>query len=128
MTATILIVDDEPVIAQALRIRLESDGYNVIEALSGLEGLRRARHCCPDVIVLDVNMYDLDGFEVRRQLLVVPGLADVPIIYLTAYAVESAKRQAYDPGANIFLAKPFDYGEIRRAIEGAIQRAQSVAA
>lgn len=108
----ILIVDDEPVARQTLGALLESYGYQLGMAENGLEGVQKAREMHPDVILLDVMMPIMDGFEVCRRLRADPEVAEVPIILITALDDRDSRLAGLEAGADDFLAKPFDSLEL----------------
>ena len=79
----ILLVDDQPANLGVLREMLEARGYGVVLAPNGQVALRNATHLVPDLVLLDVNMPDLDGFEVCRRLKAEPRTADIPVVFIT---------------------------------------------
>lgn len=101
---TILIIDDEPQIRKFLRISLVSQGYRVLEAATGSEGLSQAALGQPQLIVLDLGLADMDGQVVLAQL---REWCQVPVIVLSVRASEAQKVQALDGGANDYVTKPF---------------------
>lgn len=110
--STILIVDDEPDICETLENLLSLQGYNLAFANSGSEALARAGELTPDLILLDVMMPTMDGFEVCRRLRADPLLAEVPIIIITALANAESRLRGIKAGADDFLPKPFDPAEL----------------
>jgi DNA-binding response OmpR family regulator len=104
----ILIVDDEPDIVETLAFRLEQEGYAVITAGDGLEGLEKARNESPDLIVLDVMMPKLDGFQVARLLKFDEQYQHIPIVMLTAKTQEQDEATGIKTGADDYVKKPFD--------------------
>lgn len=120
MPSKVLIVDDERPIAQALSIRLRAVGHEVRSAHDGLSGVQAAREWHPCVIILDIRMPDIDGFEVSRQLRADPELAGVPVIFLSANVQESARHAALAAGASAFLKKPYDPREVLAAVSSAL--------
>ena len=105
----VLVIEDEPPIRRFLRPSLASQGYRVIEAETGEDGLIQAATRQPDLVVLDLGLPDLDGIEVIRRL---REWATVPIIVLSARGGESDKVAALDAGADDYVAKPFAVGEL----------------
>lgn len=112
----ILIVDDEPAGRETLAALLLSQGYQLAFAGSGAEALRQADELQPDLILLDVMMPGLDGFEVCRRLRADPVLGDVPIILLTALDDRTARLHGIEAGADDFVSKPFDRVELRARV------------
>lgn len=120
MTASVLIVDDEPFLPNDLLRFLEGAGYVVCHAGAGISGFDAVRRHRPDVIVLDLHRSDIDGFEVRRALADELGLVQTPVIYLTEDALVAASELPYDPGANLFVKKPFERGDLLSVIDRAL--------
>jgi two-component system alkaline phosphatase synthesis response regulator PhoP len=118
----ILIVDDEVDALTALKVALESDGYNVIEALDGFEGISKAKSETPDVILLDIMMPGMDGFEVCRRLKSDPQLSSIPVIMLTAKGEVDDKVEGLEMGADDYVTKPFNLKELKARIKSVIRR------
>jgi len=104
---TVLVVDDEPTILELVRFTLEDEQVVVLEAADGVEALERARAMRPDLVLLDVQMPRLDGFEVCRRLREDATLAGVRIVMLTAAGQEADRARGLAAGANDYLTKPF---------------------
>jgi DNA-binding response OmpR family regulator len=104
---TVLVVDDEPTILELVRFTLEDEQVAVIEASDGVQALEKARAAHPDLILLDVQMPRLDGFEVCRRLREDPTLAGVRIVMLTAAGQETDRARGMAAGVNDYLTKPF---------------------
>ena len=107
-TATVLVVDDDPVIQKLLQVNFEMEGYRVITASDGLEGLEKARANNPDAVVLDVMMPKMDGLEVARTLKGDSATKAIPIILLSAKAQQADIQAGSSTGADDYLTKPFD--------------------
>src|ERR1700694_1321474 len=105
MNYTILVVDDEPKLLDLVRTILEKESYTVVEAHNGYEALQRAREELPDLILLDVMMPEMDGFEALREL---RKSTNVPVVMLTVQATENDKVRGLELGADDYIAKPFD--------------------
>jgi DNA-binding response OmpR family regulator len=118
--ATVLVVDDDPVIQGLLRVNFEMEGYDVITAGDGVEGLERARSEQPDVVILDVMMPRMDGLEVARILKADPATAPIPILLLSAKAQEVDVRAGDATGADAYVTKPFDPLELLKRVEALI--------
>jgi two-component system KDP operon response regulator KdpE len=103
----ILIVDDQPRMLRFMEIELRLSGFEVITTTSGVEALEIARSGRPDLMILDILMPEIDGYEVLRQL---RGFSDLPVIAVSASITNSAK--ALELGANSFFAKPFRANDI----------------
>lgn len=104
----ILIVEDDPSFMRYLNHILEREGYTVISATNGLVGLRKAREEKPDLIILDVMLPGLDGFEVCSRLREEPSTEEVPVIMLSAKGQDTDKTTAANVGATEFHSKPVD--------------------
>jgi two-component system chemotaxis response regulator CheY len=107
MTASILAVDDSASLRMAIRIALTGAGYTVTEAGDGVEGLAKATATKFDMIVTDLNMPNMDGLSMIRELRKQPAQAGVPIIFLTTESDPEMKNQAKAAGATGWLVKPF---------------------
>jgi DNA-binding response OmpR family regulator len=110
--ARVLIVDDQDDICQMLSQVLEPDGYETETAISGKGALEAVRAHLPDLILLDVSMPDMDGYEVASQLKSDPKTASIPIIMVSALAGRGARVIGLDSGAEDFLTKPVDTAEL----------------
>ena len=123
MTATrtkVLLADDEEDIKTILRMFLESQGYSVVTAFDGLDALSVARTEKPDIILLDVMMPVIDGFEVARQLKAGDDTAGIPIIMLSAASHAAALEQGAAAGAADTFVKPFEPHTVAEAIKRAL--------
>lgn len=116
MKNRLLIVDDQKVGREALEKILSFEGYQIICATCGQEALQKAEEHLPDLILLDVVMPDMDGFEVCSRLRLHPTLADVPIIMLTAFNDRQSRVKGIEVGADDFISKPFDTDELRARV------------
>ncbi len=115
----VLVIDDEPQIRRALRAGLEPDGYTVLLAASGEEGLDMAALHKPDLVILDLAMPGIDGLEVCRQL---RGWSQVPILVLSVHEGEADKVAALDLGADDYVTKPFSLEELRARLRALLRR------
>ncbi|HEY1351522.1 MAG TPA: response regulator transcription factor [Ktedonobacteraceae bacterium] len=116
---TILIVDDEPRIRDFVRMNLELEHYHVEEAGNGLEALERVRNLLPDLVILDVSMPEMDGFDALRHIRQV---STVPVIMLTVRQGEADRIRGLDLGADDYLAKPFSPPELLSRIRALLRR------
>jgi len=114
--STILIVDDEPAGRDTLEALLMARGYNLAFASNGPEALAKAAELAPDLILLDVMMPDMDGFEVCQRLRTDPLLSEVPVIMVTALDDRDSRLQGIEAGADDFVTKPFDRAELRARV------------
>jgi DNA-binding response OmpR family regulator len=108
MPATILVVDDDPVIQKLLSVNFEMEGYNVVTAGDGVEGLARVDEFHPDLVLLDVMMPRMDGLEVVRRLKSEQRTAGIPVILLSAKAQSTDVAGGIEAGADDYVTKPFD--------------------
>lgn len=106
MSARILVVDDDPEIVHLFTYALRRAGYQVEGALDGQTALEHARQAPPDLIILDVMMPGIDGYEVARQLRAEAATATIPIVMLTARALIADQVEGLQAGANSYLVKP----------------------
>ena len=126
MPETILVVDDDPDIARFVEVNLRSAGYEVSVAGDGEEALERATDIRPDLVLLDVMMPRLDGFEVAQRLRKNPQTANTSIIMLTAKALSSDKVTGLQSGADDYIIKPFDPIELLARVKGTLRRAKEM--
>ena len=108
MSKRILVVDDEKDIADTLRFRLEANGYEVVTAYDGQDGLNKAKTVSPDLIVLDLMLPKIDGYKVCRMLKFDETYKHIPIILFTARVQESDRQTGVKVGADAYITKPFD--------------------
>ena len=108
----ILVVDDEPDLIAVLRMGLQMEGLDVLEAADGTEGLRRAREEKPDLLVLDLMLPKMDGYQVCRSLKFDSRYKDLPILILSARPGDQDKRLAIEMGADDFIRKPYDLKDL----------------
>jgi len=115
----ILVVDDERRMVGFIRLNLDQDGFEVIEASNGNEALERLRDSLPDLILLDVMMPDIDGFEVLRMI---REISQVPVIMLTAKGEEDDKVKGLELGADDYVTKPFSPRELVSRVKAVLRR------
>ena len=112
MTERILIVEDHEENRRLLRDLLTSVGYEFVEAVSGEEGLTLAETHVPDLILMDLQLPDVDGYEITRRIRANPALRHIPIIAVTSYALSGDDAKAVEAGCNACVSKPFDPVEL----------------
>ncbi|MGQ9848948.1 MAG: response regulator transcription factor [Aggregatilineaceae bacterium] len=117
----ILVVDDEPRMIGFIRMNLELEGYQVLEAHDGLKALEMVRTQLPDLVLLDVMMPGLDGFETLRML---REFSNVPVIMLTAKGEEEDKVRGLELGADDYVTKPFGSRELSSRVRAVLRRAE----
>jgi len=120
----ILVVDDEERMVRFIRLNLEHDGFRVIEAFNGNQAINKARSNLPDLVLLDVMMPDLDGFEVLRVLREV---SSVPVIMLTAKGEEEDRVRGLELGADDYITKPFSPRELVSRVRAVLRRTEAAA-
>lgn len=112
MNSTILLVEDNEDNRTIYRTILEHVGYVVVEAADGEEGIRRARDSSPDLILMDVSIPKINGWDATRTLKADPNTRHIPIIALTAHALEQDRERAREAGCDGYLAKPIPPREV----------------
>ena len=117
--ARLLVIDDEANLRHTLSYALRQEGYDVVTAADGDEGLARSRETAPDLVILDVMLPGMDGFEVCRRL---RRESDVPVIMLTARGTELDKIVGLEIGADDYLAKPFSMRELIARVRALLRR------
>ena len=121
MASTILLVDDYPDAVDVLALYLRGEGFDVLTASDGEEALAQARQCRPDLIVMDLEMPVLSGYEVATRLKAVKDTAEIPLIAATGHSQTEQLEEAIAAGFNAVLVKPCDpdqlVREIRRLLE-----------
>jgi two-component system, cell cycle response regulator DivK len=120
MTPTVLYIEDHPDNMTLVRRILYSESYTLIEAKTGSHGIWIAENQDVDVILLDVNLPDIDGYEVARRLRTSKKakLAQIPIVAVTANAMKGDDRKILDAGVDIYISKPINIQELLRTVKG----------
>ncbi len=118
---TILVVDDEPRIAEAVSMNLELEGYQVSCAVNGQDALQKVTDELPDLIILDVMMPEMDGFETLKRI---REISNVPVIMLTVKGGETDKVRGLDLGADDYITKPFGSRELVSRVKAALRRTE----
>jgi DNA-binding response OmpR family regulator len=114
---TVLIVEDEPDMQRAIKLRLESVGFKVETASDGLEGLQKVKKLEPDLILLDIMLPKMDGFKVCNMIKFDKKYKSIPIIMLSAKSAQKDFYTAKTVGADAYLTKPFTTGELLKKIK-----------
>ena len=120
----VLVIDDEAPIRLLCRVNLEAEKMNVLEASDGASGLEQAREEQPDVILLDVMMPGVDGWQIAEQLLDDPRTTRIPIIFLTARAEFRDRARGLDIGGVDYVTKPFNPLELAPLVEDVLARVE----
>jgi DNA-binding response OmpR family regulator len=117
MAKRVLVAEDEPNIVESISFLLERAGFEVLVEMDGRSALEVAKRNDLDVLILDVMLPELDGYEVLRQLRADDRLKDLPILMLTAKGQREDRETALESGANLFMIKPFANAEIVAAVQ-----------
>lgn len=117
MTKRILAIEDHEENRRLLRDLLTSVGYEMIEAVTGEEGLTLAATHAPDLILMDIQLPGLDGYEVTRRVKADPALRHIPVIAVTSYALSGDEVKAMEAGCDAYITKPFDPVELLAKIQ-----------
>jgi DNA-binding response OmpR family regulator len=119
----ILVVDDEERMARFIRLNLEHDGFQVVEAYKGMQAVQALRDQMPDVVLLDVMLPDIDGFEVLQ---LIREVSSVPVIMLTAKGEEDDRVKGLELGADDYVTKPFSPRELVSRVRAVLRRTETV--
>ena len=114
---TILVVEDNRDVRRMLKLLLESEHFRVLEAANGVEALKVVNTERPDLILTDLELPRVDGFEIIRRVRKIDGFQNTPIIVLTAHSEQSVYEAAFRAGSNYFLTKPIDFDELTWLLE-----------
>jgi DNA-binding response OmpR family regulator len=124
-TRTVLVVEDDEDILTLVTKRLLLDGYDVLEARDGEEGLEIARERRPDIAVLDLGLPGIDGIEVLTRIRADKALRDMIVVLLTARAQEADVRRGFDAGADAYVRKPFSPTKLSESVSELVKRQAS---
>lgn len=124
MAKKILVVEDEEFMVEAIRMRLEHEGYEVVAAFDGASGFQKARDEKPDLIILDILMPKMDGFEVCRALRAEEAFAAIPIIFLTAVVRRDILDECRRAGSEHYVRKPYSFPELLKLIRSLLGESQ----
>jgi DNA-binding response OmpR family regulator len=128
VVTTVLIADDDEDVLELVRLGLEGNGYEILTARDGLAALATARKLKPTVALLDVNMPELDGFEVTSALKTDPTTKNIVVILFTARSLASDVEKGYEVGADDYIMKPFTLKTLQSRVLAALERAANAAA
>jgi DNA-binding response OmpR family regulator len=118
----VLVVDDEEYIQHILNFSFGAEGYDVVTAADGEEGIKKAKSEKPDIIVLDIMMPKMDGYEACKRLKTDPNTKSIPVILLTAKGREVDRKLGSQAGADDYVVKPFSPGRLIERVEGMMKR------
>ena len=119
----ILYIEDDPSNRLLVRRILEAEGYAITEAVSGLEGLEIATQMKPDLILLDINLPEMDGYDLAKRFREMPGLRQVPILALTANVMKGDRERSLEAGCDGYIQKPIDVDRLPDQVRAALQKA-----
>jgi two-component system cell cycle response regulator DivK len=118
MSKRILVVEDHEDNRRILRHLLKSAGYEVIEAVTGSDGVAAAESARPDLILMDIQLPGLDGYEATRRIKANPALRPIPLIVVTSYALSGDDVKAFEAGCDAYVTKPFKPSELLAKVRG----------
>jgi len=118
MAKKILIADDEEDVKFVIQLFLESKGYEIVTAFDGLDAIDKARAEKPDLILLDIMMPLIDGFEVCRKLKADKDTAGIPIVMISAASQTESKKKGLEAGASDYIVKPFEPDHLHKVLDG----------
>jgi two-component system cell cycle response regulator DivK len=119
---TILYVEDNPDNRTLVRRILLSEDYKLLEATNAHEALETIKNTKPDLILMDINMPDMDGYTLTAKIKAIPGFASVPILALTANVMRGDKEKTLEAGCDGYIQKPIDFDELVREVERFLAR------
>lgn len=119
---TVLIIEDDPVIRGILQINLKEQGYEVLSAEDGLTGVRTAKAEQPGIVLMDIRLPNITGWEATRRLKVEPTTAHIPIIALTAQSTSKDLNRCFEAGCDAFMTKPIQFAQLFTKIEMLLNR------
>jgi two-component system, cell cycle response regulator DivK len=117
MSKRILVIEDQEDNRRILRYLLKSGDYEVLEALTGEDGVALAERECPDLILMDIQLPGLDGYEATRRIKGNPALRHIPIIVVTSYALSGDDVKAFEAGCDAYVTKPFSPRQLLAKIQ-----------
>ncbi|MBI4553245.1 MAG: response regulator [Candidatus Latescibacteria bacterium] len=122
----ILVIDDEPHVVSVLQMNLEAEGYEVVTAYDGMEGLTTIRACQPDLVICDIVMPEMDGYQLCRLIREDTSMAALPFIFLTAMSETPNKVGGFSAGADDYMTKPFSMDEVLARVNALLARTARV--
>ena len=120
--STILYVEDNPDNRSLIRRVLEAEGYAVVEAVNAAQALERLESDKVDLVLMDINMPDMDGYTLTAKIKTIPGFERVPILALTANVMRGDKEKTLEAGCDGYIQKPIDFDELVREVERFLAR------
>jgi DNA-binding NarL/FixJ family response regulator len=126
MSEQLLLVDDEPGLREAVQAYLEDSGFEVAVASNAMEGLALAQQKLPDLVITDIMMPQVDGYEFLKQLREDPQFKTLPVVFLTARGMTVDRIQGYNAGCDAYLSKPFDPDELVAIVTNLLERQRNL--
>jgi two-component system, cell cycle response regulator DivK len=123
MTKRILVVEDQEDLRGVLRDLLTGSGYEVVEAVDGCGGVAKAKSYRPDLILMDIQLPIVDGYEATRQIKAEPNLKAIPIIAVSSFAMKGDEERARASGCDAYVTKPYSPLQLLRIIQGFLREA-----
>jgi DNA-binding response OmpR family regulator len=117
MAQKILLIEDDPQISKLISQALQRAGYEVVTAMDGSEGLRKVKEANPQLVVLDISLPGVDGYQVCHYIRQDPETANLPILIVTAMSRPADQRRGFESGADDYLSKPFVLSELVTRIQ-----------
>ena len=121
MSKVILVIEDQEDNRRIMRDLLTSVNYNIIEAVTGEDGVRSAETHHPDLILMDIQLPDFDGYEATRKIKAIPAFSSIPIIAVTSYALSGDDIKAFEAGCDAYVSKPFSPRVLLKKIQEFLQ-------
>jgi len=121
--ATVLYIEDNPDNMILVKRILEIEGYEVIGALTGREGLIKAMQNKPDIVITDINLPDIDGYEITHNLKTDKSTAHIPVVAMTANVMQKDRENVFGAGCDGYITKPIDVDELPEQIESFLKGA-----
>jgi two-component system cell cycle response regulator DivK len=118
MTKRILVVEDQEDLRGVLRDLFTNSGYTVIEAVDGAAGVASAKSDLPDIILMDIQMPIIDGYEATRQIKADPNLTSIPIVAVSSFAMKGDEEKARAAGCDDYVTKPYSAVQLLRMVRG----------
>ena len=130
MSAVILYIEDNPDNMTLVKRAIEAIGHKFVGVPNGLDGLEKAAEISPDLILLDINLPDIDGYEIARRLRAsgIAHLLYVPIIAITANALKGDAEKALEAGCDVYMSKPINIRELWSRVEGLLEATRGIKA
>lgn len=123
----VLVVEDADATRRLIEVSLTIDGFDVVQRIDGASGLEAARSLRPDLVVLDIALPEMDGWEVLAQLRSDPTTKDIPVVVVTAHDTAESRSKADYATADAFIGKPFDLNKLRSAIIDLVEKSSRAA-